>query len=155
MENSSSQSGMSFPLYLTQKSAHFWPIKYVPNIFLHWAQFRMQTPSQFVQRDIRKGYNILATILNWWRNHNVVIYLPIFRSASIVDVVKQRTAKIMTSSTIIRFEFNMTETNVSVNSLAAKGLIFERCTSSNYWDIGSKSVVTFSMNNRLDTLISL
>lgn len=38
--------GMIFPLNLTQASAHCCPSKYEPYIFLHWAQFRKQTPKK-------------------------------------------------------------------------------------------------------------
>lgn len=36
--------GITFPLNLTQPSAHIWPSKYEPYIFLHCAQFRKQIP---------------------------------------------------------------------------------------------------------------
>lgn len=37
--------GITFPLNLTQPSAHIWPSKYEPYIFLHCAQFRKQMPT--------------------------------------------------------------------------------------------------------------
>ncbi|CRL02232.1 CLUMA_CG015657, isoform A [Clunio marinus] len=40
----SSQSGITFPLNLTQLSAQSWPSKNEPNIFLHCAQFLKHTP---------------------------------------------------------------------------------------------------------------
>lgn len=36
--------GMIFPLNLTHESAHIWPSKYDPYIFLHCAQFLKQMP---------------------------------------------------------------------------------------------------------------
>lgn len=37
--------GITFPLNLIQPSAHIWPSKYEPYIFLHCAQFRKQIPT--------------------------------------------------------------------------------------------------------------
>lgn len=44
MDSTSSQSGIIFPLSLTQLSAHSCPSNHGPYIFLHCAQFLIQTP---------------------------------------------------------------------------------------------------------------
>lgn len=43
------QSGIIFPLNFMQASAHSWPSKLMVNIFLHCAQFLMQTPKIFIK----------------------------------------------------------------------------------------------------------
>lgn len=49
MDSKLSQSGMDFPLNLTQVSAHSLPLKYTSRVSWHWAQFWMQASSKVME----------------------------------------------------------------------------------------------------------
>lgn len=62
---------MILPLNLTQVSAHICPSKYDPYIFLHWAQFRMQTPKKSKPDTESKRKKIFQQLIKF---HNLLIY---------------------------------------------------------------------------------